>query len=86
MKMNSSNRIRPADLRVSCGDDRTHWVLGSERRPTIGEQVVCTGGVGVVVAVRGKTTDGSPLVQIQLEEQGNAAFYAAASNVFVAPN
>ena len=84
MKMNSSNRIRPADLRVACGD-RTHWVLGSERRPTVGEEVVCTGGTGVVVAVRGKTSDGSPLVQIQLEQQGNAAFYAAASNVLVAP-
>ncbi|HET7231140.1 MAG TPA: hypothetical protein VFJ16_14100 [Longimicrobium sp.] len=84
MKSNNANRIKPADLRVTCGE-RTGWVSGSVRRPSVGEEVICTGGTGVVVAVRGKTSDGSPLVQIQLEEPGTPAFYAAASNVLLAP-
>jgi hypothetical protein len=84
MKSNSSHRIRPADLRVS-SEGRPDWISGSQRRPSVGERVVCAGGCGVVVAVRGKTGDGTPLVQIQLEEPGAAAFYAAASNVLLAP-
>jgi len=84
MKANSSNRIKPADLHVKT-DERPGWVSGSVRRPSVGEEVMCTGGHGVVVAVRGKTGDGTPLVQIQLEEPGTPAFYAAASNVLIAP-
>lgn len=84
MKSNSANRIKPADLRVA-SEERPGWVSGSVRRPSVGEEVVCTGGCGTVVSVRGKTGDGSPLVQIQLEEPGSPAFYAAASNVLLAP-
>ena len=40
---------------------------------------------GTVVAVRGKTGDGTPLVQIQLSDGESPAFYAAASNVLLAP-
>lgn len=81
--MNRANRLKLADLRVDCGD-HTDWVFGSDRCPSVGEAVLCTGGAGVVVAVRGKTGDGSPLVQIRLD--GDApAFYAAASNILVAP-
>lgn len=84
MKMNSANRIRPADLRVDA-EGRPGWVRGSERCPAVGEEVVCTGGFGVVVSVRGKTGDGSPLVQIRLDDPDSPAFYAAASNVLLAP-
>jgi len=84
IKMNSSVRINPADLRVACGEHET-WVSGAVRCPTVGEEVLCTGGTGTVIAVRGKTGDGSPLVQIQLAQEGSPAFYAAASNVLVAP-
>ena len=84
MKSNSSNRIKPADLRMD-GDQHPGWVSGSMRCPTVGEEVLCTGGTGTVTAVRGKTGDGTPLVQIQLAEPGAPTFYAAASNVLLAP-
>lgn len=84
MKSNSSNRIKPADLRMD-GGQHPGWVSGSVRRPTVGDEVMCTGGAGTVVAVRGKTGDGTPLVQIQLSDGESPAFYAAASNVLLAP-
>ncbi|HEU4559410.1 MAG TPA: hypothetical protein VFS20_16245 [Longimicrobium sp.] len=84
MKSNSSNRIKPADLRMD-GDQHPGWVSGATRRPTGGDEVLCTGGAGTVVAVRGKTGDGTPLVQIQLSDEDSPAFYAAASNVLLAP-
>jgi hypothetical protein len=84
MKSNSSNRIRPEDLRVS-HDQRPNWVSGAERRPLVGDEVICAGGCGTVVSVRGKTGDGTPLVQIRLEDPHAPVYFAAASNVLLAP-
>jgi hypothetical protein len=50
----------------------------------VGETVYCAGGEGTVVSVRGKTGDGSQLVEIRLAT-ASAPFYAACSNVLVMP-
>lgn len=85
MKSNSTHRVRLEDLHVT-PELRPGWVTGAERRPNVGEEVMCAAGQGVVVAVRGKTGDGTPLVQIRLLSDEKApAFYAAASNVLLAP-
>ena len=81
---NSVKRIRPDELSVHA-EDRPGWVTGSQRIPGVGEEVYCAGGTGVVTAVLGKTGDGSRLLQIQLGETGAKPFFAAASNVMVAP-
>jgi hypothetical protein len=47
--------------------------------------VYCAGGPGEVVSVHGKTGDGSRLLQIRLEDEAARPFFAAASNVLVAP-
>jgi hypothetical protein len=81
---NSTRRIRDDELFVS---DATHpgWVSASERAPRVGDSVFCTGGEGVVTAVLGKTGDGSRLLEIKLSDPAARPFFAAASNVLVAP-
>ena len=81
---NTSKRIRDEELFVSAA---THpgWVPATERTPTVGEEVFCTGGAGVVAAVLGKTGDGSRLLEIRLSDPASRPFFAAASNVLVAP-
>lgn len=84
MQNNSANRITAADLMVR-HDDRPGWVTGAERVPTVGEEIYCAQGVGEVVRVCGKTGDGSRLLEIRLPVTGARPFFAAASNVLVAP-
>jgi hypothetical protein len=81
---NSTRRIRDDELFVS---DATHpgWISGIERPVKVGDEVFCTGGTGVVTAVLGKTGDGSRLLEIKLTDPGARPFFAAASNVLVAP-
>ena len=85
IKSNSSKRLAPNDYRV-CADARPGWVSGQVRTPVVGEEVYCAQGVGEVVALLGKTGDGSRLVQIRLTDGGTAAYFAAASNLLVAPS
>ena len=81
---NSIRRIRDEDLVVAQAA-RPGWVFGSERLPSVGEDVFCTGGEGKVVALLGKCGDGSRLVQIQLSDPTARPFFAAASNILLAP-
>jgi hypothetical protein len=81
---NSIRRIRDEDLFVN-GETRPGWISATERMPAVGETVFCTAGVGVVTALLGKTGDGSRLLQIQLDDPTTKPFFAAASNVLVAP-
>ncbi len=83
-KSNSSKRLRMEEYRVSPGD-RPGWVQGSSRSLTVGDQVYCAAGVGTVASVRGRTGDGSRLVQIRLADDQAPPFFAAASNVLVLP-
>ena len=81
---NSTRRMRDDELFVSAA---THpgWISASDRLVTVGEEVFCTGGAGVVAAVLGKTSDGSRLLEIKLANPDARPFFAAASNVLVAP-
>ena len=84
-KGNSSIKGRHADeFRVSA-DDRPGWILGTQRTPSVGEEVYCAGGEGSIISLHGKTGDGSRLLQIQLSDPKAKPFFAAASNVLVPP-
>lgn len=83
-KSNSSKRLRVEEYQVS-PLDRPGWVRGSTRPLAIGDEVYCAAGEGTVASVRGRTGDGSRLLQIQLSDEQAAPFYAAASNVLVLP-
>jgi hypothetical protein len=84
MGNSSAKRIRDEHLFVSA-TDRPGWVAATERAPRVGDDVYCVGGAGTVSAVLGKTGDGSRLLQIQLSDPTAKPFFAAASNVLVAP-
>jgi hypothetical protein len=79
---NSSRRLKNIDLHV----DPTRvpgWKPGDGRIPEPGETVYCTEGEAEVAKVRGRTGDGSRLLELRLLERPGAPFYAAASNVLV---
>jgi len=81
---NSMKRTRSEDLVVHTGE-RPDWIAATSRTLRVGEEVFCAGGAGVVTALLGKTSDGSRLLQIQLADPASKPFFAAASNVLVAP-
>ena len=82
--MNSSKRLDPRDLHI---DKESHpeWVSGIEKTPCVGEHVMCTAGIAEVVKVRGKTGDGSRLLELKLIDGSSPPFFAACSNILVRP-
>ena len=80
----TSRRIHPESLKV---DVASHpgWLTGAERAPALGDQVFCTEGMGEVVRVLGRTQNGSRLLELKLADGRRESFFAAASNVLVAP-
>ncbi|MGQ0814929.1 MAG: hypothetical protein ACT4O1_10750 [Gemmatimonadota bacterium] len=82
--MNSSKRLDPRELHI---DREAHpdWVSGLEKTPSIGEIVRCTAGLAEVIKVRGKTGDGTRLVELKLVEGTAPPFFAACSNILVRP-
>jgi hypothetical protein len=80
----TARAIRIEDFRVRL-EDRPGWVWGTTRVPQKGEEIFCAAGLGTVTAVHGKTGNGSRLVQIGLGEAVKQPFFAAASNVLLAP-
>lgn len=83
-KGNSARSLRADEFRVTA-DARPGWIRGNARTPSVGEEIVCAGGKGVVLRVHGKTGDGSRLLQIRLADEKAPPFFAAASNTLVAP-
>lgn len=81
---NNTRRVDPADLHVD-GAACPEWPSGGVRVPAVGEQVLCTAGIAEVVKLLGKTGDGSRLLELRLLQAGGKPFFAAASNVRVAP-
>jgi hypothetical protein len=81
---NSSRRMSPSDLSVK-HEAHPDWISGTDRIPTVGEQVYCTSGLAEVVKLLGKTSDGSRLLELKLPDTASKPFFAAASNVLVAP-
>lgn len=83
-KANSAKSLRANEFLVS-PTDRPGWVPGTQRQMVVGDEVYCAGGIGTVASVHGKTGDGSRLIAVRLNEGPTALFFAAASNVLVAP-
>ena len=79
----SSGRTR-IELKV---DTAAHpdWKTGLERQPSVGDHVWCTEGQAEVTKLLGKTGDGGRLLELKLLNVDARPFFAAASNVLVAP-
>jgi hypothetical protein len=80
---NSSNRLSHNDLRMESSEPG--WLRGSEQTLAVGDEVHCTEGVGHVARILGKTSDGSRLLELTLPDRPRLPFFAAASNVLIAP-
>jgi hypothetical protein len=81
---NSSNRISREHLRVDA-EQQPGWLSGTEHLPAVGELVQCAEGMAEVIRIAGKTGDGSRLLELCLPDRPRQPFFAAASNVLVAP-
>jgi hypothetical protein len=79
---NTSRRLKNVDLHVD-PTVRPGWETGDGRIPQPGETVYCTEGEAEVAKVRGKTGDGSRLLELRLLDKAAPPFYAAASNVLL---
>jgi hypothetical protein len=82
--LNTSKRISAAALQID-HDARPGWITATERLPTVGEEIFCTEGLAELVRVHGKTGNGSRLLELRLPGVKTPPFFAAASNVLVAP-
>jgi hypothetical protein len=82
--MNSGNRISPESLTVD-QEQQPGWRRASEQMPAVGDMVHCAEGLARVVRIAGKTGDGSRLLELALPDRPKHPFFAAASNVLVAP-
>lgn len=81
---NSSRRIARDTLRVA-GAERPGWISAALQLPDVGESVYCAEGLAEVGRVLGRTGDGSRLLELILPDRPKHPFFAAASNVLVAP-
>lgn len=78
------SRIARESLTIN-PEQQPGWVAGTERTPKVGERVLCTEGLAELVRILGKTGDGSRLLELVLPDRPRHPFFAAASNVRVAP-
>jgi len=76
--------LKPEDQRID-RQARPGWPTGAECAPRVGDVVYCTGGLGTVLRVLGKTGNGSRLLELRLPAAGAVAFFASGSNVLMAP-
>lgn len=83
---NSMRRTALSSLQVTTSEERPDWVSATTRLPAVGEQVCCAEGMAEVSKILGKTSDGSRLLELILPDRPRHPFFAAASNVLVAPD
>lgn len=76
--------LKPADQRLD-RSLRPGWPTAADCRPQAGDQVYCTAGDATLMRIHGRTGNGSRLLELRLPDRPRAPFFAAASNVVVAP-
>jgi translation initiation factor IF-1 len=76
--------LKPQDQRLD-RSIRPDWPTAVECQPRNGDEAYCTAGPARVVRVLGKTGNGSRLLELSVHTQPRVAFFAAASNVLIAP-
>jgi hypothetical protein len=76
--------MKADDLTIS-RESQPDWMTGVEKLPSVGELVMCTGGMAEVIKLHGKTSDGSRLLELRLVEEKAPPFFASSSNVLVRP-
>lgn len=82
MLSKSVGRVSRDSLRVSSIEETGGWHSVPGRVPAVGEVVLCVEGQGEVVGVLGRTSDGSRLLQLRIDDRTNP-FFASSSNILV---
>jgi len=77
---NSSARVKLETLRVS-SIELAGWAICPDRIPVVGDFVHCVDGRAEVVNVRGRTSSGSPLLELKVDGTEGKSYFAAVSNV-----
>lgn len=80
MQNNSSARVKVETLRVS-SIELEGWAASPDRTPRVGDFVHCVDGRAEVIAVLGRTSSGSRLIELKVDGSEGKAYFAAASNV-----
>lgn len=83
--INSKKSRIPRDTLTIQPEQRPGWIPATERTPSVGESVLCTEGLAELTKILGKTGDGSRLLELILPDRPRHPFFAAASNVLIAP-
>ena len=66
-------------------DLQPDWIVATERPLVVGERVLCAEGYAELSRILGKTGDGSRLLELILPDRPKHPFFAAASNILIAP-
>ena len=66
-------------------DEQPGWIAATQRPLVVGERVLCAEGYAQLSRVLGKTGDGSRLLELILPDRPKHPFFAAASNILIAP-
>ena len=82
MLSKSVGRVSRDSLRISSIDPAGGWHSVPGRVPAVGEAVLCVEGEAEVVGVLGRTSDGSRLLELRVDDRNNP-FFASSSNVLV---
>ena len=90
----STSRIDPLKMKrqsrdglIVASEGHADWIAGTERPLVLGEPVLCTDGLAQLSRILGKTGDGSRLLELLLPDRPkHHPFFAAASNVLIAPS
>jgi len=76
-----TSRVPRDSLRIS-SIEQPGWEPASKRVPAVGDAIYCIEGPAEVVAVLGKTSDGSRLLELRCTSRPQP-FFASSSNVLV---
>ena len=82
MLSKSVGRVSRDSLRISSLDEPGGWHAEPGTVPAVGDIVLCVEGKGEVVGVLGKTSDGSRLLELRVDDR-DKPFFASSSNVLV---
>ena len=85
MLSKSVGRVSRDSLRISSIDPAGGWHSEPGRVPAVGEVVLCVEGEAEVVGVLGRTSDGSRLLELRVDDR-TSPFFASSSNVLVQPD
>lgn len=79
MPQSNMSRVAREGVRIS-SIDRPGWEAAPGRVPSVGDSIYCLDGPAEVVRLLGRTSDGSRLLELRLDDRTHP-FFASSSNI-----